>query len=485
MDDPEVGPRLREQFRGFTEYTNNIGTGDHSAVAVANLLTGNYPESAKRIANYYDSIYSDASVLKEYLDLEYSVFFLEIENKSFSNRQKAVGAEEKRLPIMKRRAMTGLKWTLPDINFFRWMPFALKLRYLRLSELTLPLAGDYSREWELYPVLGESNVDVSGHGTFLFAHTEGVHLPVTLDRHGEQLACQSNNDAGCVEMGVYIMKQLGLLFDKYREKGIYDDSLILVLADHGQQDRLLHFSELSEKFLSGSARPFLWVKAPGNRSEFVSDGTPTSHSKIAGLLRAASQRYFGDRSIRDFLRTEHRLYRKVYEDDGTKEDWVVDRAGEIESYSVALMDEMSIEDILPLVLEHLYPLRAKCLDEYGNAIRYKYLLKRDEGLGWWSFHPYMELSFKVPIPNRTYCVRLRVEVRAPIDNHEKPIVFYQATGREGELNWHYNSEIGEIVIHGLVPDQMGMIQIIGERKDGFLSFVYFPTLTVDVDNTSP
>ena len=58
MEDPEAGPDLRERFRGFTEYTNNVGAGSTSLTAVPNLFTGKYPKSEKGVFNYFVSMYS-------------------------------------------------------------------------------------------------------------------------------------------------------------------------------------------------------------------------------------------------------------------------------------------------------------------------------------------------------------------------------------------------------------------------------------------
>lgn len=49
MEDPVAGPELREKFSGFTEYVDNVGTGNSSEYAVAALFTGKYPENMAKL----------------------------------------------------------------------------------------------------------------------------------------------------------------------------------------------------------------------------------------------------------------------------------------------------------------------------------------------------------------------------------------------------------------------------------------------------
>ena len=73
MEDPEAGPGLRERFRGFTEYTNNVGACSASLTAVANLFTGGYPETAAGLFDFHVSPYSRQSALCGFLDAGYAV----------------------------------------------------------------------------------------------------------------------------------------------------------------------------------------------------------------------------------------------------------------------------------------------------------------------------------------------------------------------------------------------------------------------------
>lgn len=488
MEDAVAGEELRRAFGGFTEYTNNIGTGDHSSVAVANLLTGRYPESADGILDYFSSIYSRDSVVAEYLDAGFAVFLTQ-EDRNYTNRKEAAAVPEamEKLPAMNRPLKDGQGWSMDKINRFRWMPFATKFPCLYLMQAKMPAKESLAVEWGLYPVLRDAPVSTDESGTFLCVHTEGVHIPVTRNRHGEQLPHADNSDAGCIEMGVFIMGELGKLFDSYREKGIYDDALILVLADHGQHESLGRSKSGEDGALPGTARPFLWVKPPGSRHEFQTSGIPTSHSRVAGLLRAARQGTLGEGEIQALLREDFRLFRIIYAFDYKKEDWIVGPDGQVQAHSIDSVDGMGGDDMPPLEMGHQYSLKFASRADYAGKIHSSHLLGRGENLSWWPYQDDMELAFRVPDTNHHYSVRMGLGIWSPDPESEQGASLCFRPNDGNPQSWKRGPskfEEGELVFSGLAPDREGRIRIFGERKNGFLAFVDFNSVQVDVDDES-
>lgn len=477
MEDVEVGARLREQFRGFTEYTNNIGTGDYSDVAVANLLTGKYPESAMEIRKYYDSVFSENSLLKEYLDRNDAIFF--IEDRSYTNRRDPRFSETKRPTVWECPLQEGMGLSLESIDRFRWCPFGLKLRYLRLAGLGLSTHGDMKREWDLYPILGKGAIAANEECMFLFAHTEGVHLPVQYNRNGEQLPNDDDTDVGCVEMGVFLLGQLGNLMDVYREKGIFDNATIVVLADHGHHEYAGSFHEVGDGSLPSSARPFLWVKVPHSQHEFKTSSLPTSHSKISALLKEAGVRNITESDLQTILKAERRLFRKIYVFDCKKEDWVVGSDGVVEKHSMGSMDMPTVNGDEAVKLGHLYSLTFANRGEFMGIIHSSL---SGRWLNWRSQNASVKLSFKVPELKGRYAVRIGFSLWYSESEEGRIILFHQEGHDDDMLKWTRGArklEESEICLYGVTPNEEGRITIIGERGSGCQSVVDFTYLQVD------
>lgn len=314
IHDPDDGPLLQNAFAGFTEFADNLGAMPSSGYSVANMFTGKYFELGDSSPDFFMSVFSSDSVLKDFLDAGWDVHLATSSlGKGFSSRPRRPDAPllvaPKPLPPPDRPMQGAFPWSLADVCRFRSMPFAFRFKYLRILSGEFP-PFSFTREWFLYPRLASAPVEPDIPGTLLFVHTEGVHIPVMHDRRGNLLAIGRNNDKRCVDMAVFLLHQLADLFDAYRAMGIYDDALILVLADHGNHENNARTLPSSSP-LPGNARPFLWVKPPHSRHPFETSSAPTSHARIHSLLRHAIQAPPSAADLPALLRMDTRLYRSV------------------------------------------------------------------------------------------------------------------------------------------------------------------------------
>lgn len=473
MEDPEAGPGLREKFRGFTEYFNNVGTGEGSLPAVANLFTGRYPEGGVFLADYYASIYSADSAMKDFLDTGHAVYvFPPALGYGYANpRADLAGADTK--PVLDVRSPGGGQaWTLEEISRFRWLPFAAKLRYARLLELGLPQGKNLEREWNVYPILKDVPSFADNRPTFFFLHTDGVHYPVLYDRHGSLLAEKNDTPKGTVEMGVGILEALGELLDTYRARGIYDSSLILVLADHGNWGNEEHGG------FPDRAKPFLWIKPVGSQHDFTTTFIPTSHCKISELLKESSRRILTEQEIGSILETDERLYRSVWGE--RVQDWVVDGEGHVH-YSERHERRRPPSEMKPLPLGKYLSMALKQskgngdLDLYFTNVNYVHLT---------AFGMPEEpttMSFRVPDARKKYVLRLLLRLIDSGEGNTSGASIQFRQDREGDewKTWSADDWQLEVVLHDLVPDGNGMVTVMGRRGEGLNCYIYFSHLKLD------
>lgn len=486
MEDEQYGAKLRAQFKGFTEYLDNVGTGSDSLVAVANLLTGDYPESVAGIVDYYESVFSSKSVLGDCLENGWDVFLAPSAlGHGYTNQKKNLFEEEAAMPVVQRPIVEGQPWNLAEFCRFRWMPFALKARFLWLAPKGLSRSSGvgWSREWKLFPALEKAPVSESSKGTFAFFHTSGVHIPVDYNRNGELMQFPDNSDHGCVEMAVFLLSQLAELFDSYRERGIYDNSLIVVLADHGHHAYLENdFSEKSGT-LPGAARPFLWVKPIGAMEDFATSILPTSHARICNLLRRSIHENLGADAIHDVLCVdeEDRVFRTLSLLTREKDDWVVNKNGSV-SVRHGILGEGSTGPRVALKSGVGYSLDVDQVAQKNLDIAYDNLFAQRE-LGMGPSARDMQLRFRVENPACRYTVRLTMSMKrigTPPDN-EGACMEFHLNGIDRREKAPRSSHL-EVVLEHAVPDGDGWITINGIRGDGLNSFVYFHNLTVTAED---
>ena len=472
MEDPEAGPELRGKFRGFTEYIDNVGTWNTSLPSIANMLTGKLPESAARLADYFVSPYSAESVLVDYLESGFDVH-LATDALGFGWSSRAGGAQREKDGggVLTRRTDGELGWNLLESARFRWCPFAAKYQLAALTGLAIAKDEDWEDEATAFEPLRHAATEGSAAGTFAFFHTRGVHAPLIRARDGTLFAQTRDDAAACIESGIWVLRQLGSLLDTIRSKGIFDQSLILVLADHGNHG---HGGGTG---LPGNARPFLWVKAPGSAHEFTTSSAPTHSGRIAGLLRKASRKMPTEEEIEACLSATEREYRLMPEFGGTIRVWTVAEDGSFGYHE----ETLGTGELVPLETGTTCSLDKSALAGQHGSIMFS-------GVGFWPSpvllpgHPSMGLEFLVPDPRKRYSLRLSLKMTQAQDGSADPaqagMVFEQVgNGLSGiEVPIAYRTEA---VLRGLQPDAGGKVAISGRRANGLTANVFFLELRLE------
>lgn len=470
VEDPEAGSRLREQFRGFTEYTNNVGALPQTLYAVPNLLTGRYPDGTETIADYSWSCYGPDSALRDYLDAGWDVCLTTAGvGCGYSTRtNQAVVQKAAEGSVLDRPANGGEGWSLRDVSRWRWMPFAAKAP---VAFRTGQAANTAFREWGVFPELAKADVDPDAPGAFLVFHTEGVHIPVWWNRRGEMLAEADDSERGCTELGIYILEKLGDLMDELRKKGVYDNSLILVLGDHGAHGIDKFLQEQQDGVLPSNARAALWVKPAGSAGEFRTSGLPTGHGQIADLLKAAAHRDLSGEDVEGILRSGRRVFRRMSVVGTDWTDWVVDADGsfEIERHEAPLSARGGGHPLKPgrrysLHLDRIMDFDADLVFLGLGDGNYAYIRPEIREGG---------IQFLVPEAGKRYA--LRVEFRA--DSESGPLRFRSdAPGAEWKECGVFPK--GEITVGGIVADETKTAVVRFERGEGPTAFINFTGLTL-------
>lgn len=486
MEDPQAGETLRRQFHGFTEYTNNIGACEFSLPAVANLMTGKYPGSAMD-PDFYASVYSRESVLKDFLEAGYAVYMgTHALGYGYTNRKREwmSNHSDKRRP-----GSSG--WGLVPFCRFRWIPFLAKAPYAWLESQGKPMRDgkhDVDKEPAVYGMLADAPVSPEERGSMLLVHTDGVHVPVSFNRYGEQLPRANNTEEGCIECGIFIMQQLGRLLDVYREKGIYDRSLIIVMADHGHHGGDWTSANGAEDGFPGNGCPFLWIKPPYSKHPFMASAAPTTHSKVFAMLRESLDKDLRDSDIQTVLSGETRLYRR-----GATPNWHdyhVDGNHRWRMEIVEQKSEVSAMRPLPLGKMHALKFNGREARVRGN-IQFSGFLPPREGtpLGWlpvWA-PPQREISLAFKVPSASHACRVQLIghfERLPGNDGMSPpgCVRFSANGKDGAWVAVCDEGVVEVVLNSVVPNENGIIEITGIRDDGCSLTAILSQLRVVVQN---
>lgn len=283
----EANSEYKKIFEDFTYYRNTTGAYPATLYAVPQILSGEWYENEAD----FDGFCIDA--------FNHSPLFSSLEQSGYK-----MGLYEDILPledanifrfdnIVSRKSEVSSYLTLAKLEIklvgLRYAPFDLK-RFcsFKLVEFAVTRESDYE-----YPIFILNNkifydrvkseeISYTPEKCFKFVHIEGAHVPFQYDK-----------DVNLIENGTYEDVMAASLtiteayLNKIKEAGVYDNSVIVVMADHG-------FDVQGWLDCTGRQNPILFVKGINEHHEMVCSEAPVSFDDLqdiyAQLLEGKSSR---------------------------------------------------------------------------------------------------------------------------------------------------------------------------------------------------
>ena len=218
-------PKLAEAFSGFTVYENTVGHFPYTGLSIPAIVTGTVYDGKETIPAFYKRVAP----------------------RRLSARLDAIGYKVDLLPLGSRgpfvdadrepcRAWTGLY----DLALMRQLPTVLKeWQYNRSKFRITPLCGSApTTRQELDPLaldklIAESRVTRLDRPSYKFMHFYGMHPPSLLTASCDVRSETTRDPQAVLEQSRCVIGKIGDYFNKLRELGVFDDSLIVLTADHG------------------------------------------------------------------------------------------------------------------------------------------------------------------------------------------------------------------------------------------------------------
>lgn len=242
----EQWPDALADYTGFTRYRNSSGSMIPTRYALSSLLTGEKLDETD--SEYSNSLirgwYAEKGFVDEVNDLGYSagIYSNDTPNGMTALSQKTVN-------IHSMPAFTGnfldTVGVLGKCALYRDLPWLLKPAFWFNTDdinnavmphdstdlSTRPYLYDDAQYYQDLKAAGLSIDDEGEKGNFRFIHLLGSHYPIVNDEHankvGEGNTTQLQQSRGALEIVAEYLRQL-------KELDVYDQSTIVVTADHGE-----------------------------------------------------------------------------------------------------------------------------------------------------------------------------------------------------------------------------------------------------------
>lgn len=256
-------------FEDFTYYDNTVSAYPHTEYNVPFLLSGQWFENKTASKDYFEHV------------LTSSPFFDELEQRGFS-----IGMYETDIRIdtdtKDRFENVGLytKKVSSYTDFARWQIMLVGMKYapfdLKRFSVVDPTAFEKLRvvegeseafhdgNMQFYEMITEQDVTYRQDKNFKFIHLWGAHPPYEYDKELNYLP-----EGGTLEQSIEAcITMTDIYLDMLKDNQVYDNSVIIILADHGEGT---YYAE--NNF---NQHPILLIKGINERHEFRIDDRPIS-----------------------------------------------------------------------------------------------------------------------------------------------------------------------------------------------------------------
>ena len=231
------GGRYKNIFKGFTYFRNSVSGFPTTFPSVPLILTGQYYDNSIPMQEFMKKAFCSSSVTKFLKDNGFEVDLFPWSYKCIYFNEKTASNIVKRRKLSKNSAKKATS-TLYSISMFRYMPHFIK-NYVHNSVARLWMDSngidDFGRSRNfIKKMIYSSNADIEKY-VFKFYHLEGLHTPFNLNERLEYESLPLNR-VGYKRQAKGMLRLAELFLDKLDKLGIYDDSMIFIIGDHGYGD---------------------------------------------------------------------------------------------------------------------------------------------------------------------------------------------------------------------------------------------------------
>lgn len=307
-------PEYQDVFEDFTFYRDAMGVYSFTKHSIPFILSGDWYENDEPFGEYLTKAYGGSDFLESLETQNYKMGIYEEELVPDSD---VYDRFDNVLPYQygTNNYFEFVKWNI-QMTGFRYAPYELKRfcfvdpeAFKQLKIAPEEAACYTADDREFYKMVLEDEITYTDSNVFKFMHIHGAHLPWELDSDVEL----SENATYKTEMEACITITEAYL-DKLKEAELYDDAVIIVMADHGYK--------VGDDIGRWRQNPVLLIKGAGEKHAMEISDAPISYVDLQDaysrlMSGQTGEDIFdykeGDSRERRFLLYEYNVESPMYE----------------------------------------------------------------------------------------------------------------------------------------------------------------------------
>lgn len=321
----EENPEYKKVFEDFTYFPDTLGCYPCTRDTIPLVLSGGLNKNEMEFEEFSSQSLNKSPFFKELTDRGYDINLYEPEliwygSKNF-NINNSADYKNYRLPF-KSFFHEEMKYI-----GYKYLPYRLK-RYSDIESMDFnSLVDKYI--WDNRTIYGLAqntpSLDKKSGKSFKFVHTEGAHIPFQYDK-----------DLNFLEgYGTYEQKieatitMLNAYIERLKANGAYDNTVIIIMADHGNTD----LNSADDMLVR--ANPMFMVKGIGESHEFTVSEKPLSYLDLMDIYSELLDDKTAEEATADIPDKRERIfmwYRNFRLENHIEEYVVADKAWEWQKF---------------------------------------------------------------------------------------------------------------------------------------------------------
>lgn len=268
----EVEPAYQDIFTDFTFYDNVVAAYPYTQHSIPYILSGKWYENEMAFKEYEREAYAESPFLETMEAAGYRMGLYEadllLDNGSMGRFENilpnARGVKDKWAFERWQLLMTGFKYAPYDLKRFSFVnPKAFSTLKITPEgkELFTPSNSEF------YDGILHQEMDYTEQKCFRFIHVDGGHVPFIYNEKVEEIPEESGSYEDNLKACLTITK---VYLEKLKDGDVYDNSVIVVMADHGYNWLDPH----------GRQNPAFFVKGVNEKHDFAVSDAPISFEDL-------------------------------------------------------------------------------------------------------------------------------------------------------------------------------------------------------------
>ena len=254
----QKNPEYEKVFEDFTYYPDTVGGYAFTRDTVPLLLSGQWNENKENFGEFYNEAMDNSKLMELLKQKKYNINIYNDEIPYNTENAKVI----KNLSFDNN--VDSIKFIKQEIKYdlFKYLPFYLK-KYSRVEGMnfnyTRKIENDNLFLWEntnFYNNYLSEEAKIGSANEFKYIHLEGAHYPFNSDKNLNEVENGTYEDK--IEASIK-------LIDKYlnylKSNNIFDNSAIIILADHG------FWFDIEKDDLLKRQNPILYIKGFNEKHE--------------------------------------------------------------------------------------------------------------------------------------------------------------------------------------------------------------------------